>query len=129
MIKQSLFLVLTVVTFAHAASKDESHWNNVEIVIRGDYYRAASAAYADYSKLLMRRAQKSAAAVATDDRNLAAYLSNIEHFNIQVGLGHGRYQVWILPRTSDDFPVIFGSDALYVIDANSFEVLERHYGK
>jgi predicted S18 family serine protease len=128
-IKKILCLLLITATLAPAAPKDGSDWNNVEIVIRGDYYRAASAAFADYSKLLMKRAKKSASGDGPGDQKLTEYLSSIDHFNFQVGLGHGRYQVWILARASEDFPVIFGGDAFYVIDAKEFKIVEKHYGK
>jgi len=130
MIKQTLFVLLMTATtsFAQAAPKDDVNWINVEVVIRGDYFRAAQVAYEDYSKKLLKRAQE-AAADGTGDKKLPEYLSHIESFNIQVGAGHGRYNVWILARASEDFPVIFGGDALYVIDAKDFKVLEKHYGK
>jgi hypothetical protein len=78
---------------------------------------------------LAKRLHESTAPDGTGDKKLTEYLSSIEHFNIQVGFGHGRYNVWILARASEDFPVIFGGDALYVIDAKDFKVLEKHYGK
>lgn len=131
MIKQTLFVLLmtAATSFAQAAPKDDVNWINVEVVIRGDYFRAAQVAYEDYSKKLLKRAREAAAPDGTGDKKLSEYLSHIEHFNIQVGAGHGRYNVWILARASEDFPVIFGGDALYVIDANDFKVLEKHYGK
>jgi len=130
MIKQTLFFLLMAATtsFALSAPKDDINWVNVEVVIRGDYFRAAQAAYEDYSKKLLKRAQE-AAQDGTSDKKLSEYLSHIENFNIQVGAGHGRYTVWVLARASEDFPVIFGGDALYVIDARDFKILEKHYGK
>lgn len=131
MIKQTLLFLLMAATtsFAQAAPRDDVNWINVEVVIRGDYFRAAQVAYEDYSKKLLKRAQEAAAPDGTGDKKLPEYLSHIEHFNIQVGAGHGRYNVWILARASEDFPVIFGGDALYVIDAKDFKILEKHYGK
>jgi hypothetical protein len=130
MIKRTLFAMLMAATsIAQATPKDDINWINVEVVIRGDYFRAALVAYDDYSKKLAKRLHESTAPDGTDDKKLTEYLSSIEHFNIQVGFGHGRYNVWILARVSEDFPVIFGGDALYVIDAKDFKVLEKHYGK
>jgi hypothetical protein len=130
MIKRALFVILMAASsFAQAAPKDDIEWINVEVVIRGDYFRAASVAYGDYTKRLTKRVQELTAADGKGDKKLIEYLSSIEHFNIQVGFGHGRYNVWILARASEDFPVIFGGDALYVIDAKDFKVLEKHYGK
>jgi hypothetical protein len=128
-IKRVIFLMLLTATFAHSASKDEVDWTNVEVVIRGDYFRAASVAYADYSKRLADRVRKSTAADSKGDQKLAEYLSTIEHFNIQVGYGNDRYRVWILARASKDFPVIFGGDAVYFIDDKNFTILEKRFGK
>jgi hypothetical protein len=47
--------------------------------------------------------------------------SPLEDFNIQVGFGHGRYTVWMIARASQEFPVVFGGDASYVIDAKEFK--------
>lgn len=127
-----IFLLIVAVSFAQsvpAAPRDDVNWINVEIVIRGEYFRAAQVAYEDYSKKLLKRAQEAAAPDGTGDKKVSEYLSHIENFNIQIGAGHGRYNVWILARASEDFPVIFGGDSLYVIDAKDFKILEKHYGK
>lgn len=125
-------LLVVAVSFAQsvpAAPRDDVNWINVEVVIRGEYFRAAQVAYEDYSKKLLKRAQEAGAPDGTGDKKLSEYLSHIENFNIQIGAGHGRYNVWVLARASEVFPVIFGGDALYVIDAKDFKILEKHYGK
>lgn len=131
MMKQTLLamMLISAATFAQAAPRDDINWVNVEVVIRGDYFRAAQAAYEDYSKQLRERVKKLAAPGGTGDAELTGYLSRIEDFNIQVGFGHGRYTVWMVPRASQDFPVIFGGDARYVIDAKEFKILEKHFGR
>jgi hypothetical protein len=131
MIKQTVLLLLMAATIscAQAAPRDDVNWINLEVVIRGDYFRAVQVAYEDYSIKLLKRAKDAAAPDGTGDKKLAEYLSHIEHFNIQVGAGHGRYNVWILARASEEFPVIFGGDALYIIDDRDFKVIEKHYGK
>jgi hypothetical protein len=131
MIKQT-FLAMTLMVaaeFAHAAPRDDINWMNVEVVIRGDYFRAAMVAYEDYSQKLRKRLKEVANPASTGNKELTGYLSRIEDFNIQVGFGHGRYNVWMLPRTSEEVPGVFGGDALYVIDAKEFKILEKHYGK
>jgi hypothetical protein len=131
MIKQTLLAMtlMAVATFSQAAPREDINWVNVEVVIRGDYFRAALVAYDDYSKKLRERVKRVATPGGTGDVELTGYLSRIEDFNIQVGFGYGRYNVWMLPRASEDFPAVFGGDALYVIDAKEFKILEKHYGK
>jgi hypothetical protein len=131
MIKQAMFaMCLMVVTgLAHADPRVDINWMNVEVVIRGDYFHAATVAYEDFSHKLRERVKKTAAPDGTGNRELTGYLSRIENFNIQVGFGHGRYNVWMIPRASEDFPGGFGGDALYVIDAKEFKILERHFGR
>jgi hypothetical protein len=113
---------------AEATPTHDINWTNVEVVIKGDYFHAALVAYDDYKKKLLKRAQKTDPSNGTGDK-LIEYLSNIDHFNFQVGFGHDRYEVSIAARASEEFPVIFGGDALYVIDGNDFKIVEKHYGK
>ena len=130
MIRRILLVTMMATgSLAQAAPQHDINWINAEIVIRGDYFRAALVGYDDYKKKLLKRAQEAAAPDGTGDKKLATYLSDIEHFNIRVGFGHGQYEVSIAARASEEFPVIFGGDAIYIIDANDFKVLEKHYGK
>jgi hypothetical protein len=126
-----LFVValLAAVSGASAAPRDDINWVNVEVVIRGDYFRAAMVAYDDFAKKLRERVRKAGTPGATGDVELTAYLSRIENFNIQVGFGHGRYTVWIAARASQEFPVVFGGDASYIVDGKEFTILEKKYGK
>ena len=114
---------------AHAAEPESIDWRNTEVVIRGDYYRAASVAYADFSDLLTKRARDVAAPDYKGDKTLVEYLSHIENFNIEVGFGNGRYHVRIAPRTSTQVPVIFGGGAYYIIEPKEFKVVDRQYSK
>jgi hypothetical protein len=131
MIKQILLAIsLMVATVsAHADPRVDINWMNVEVVIKGDYFRAAMVAYEDFSQKLRQRVKETAAPGSTGNKELTGYLSRIENFNIQVGFGHGRYNVWMIPRASEDFPEGFGGDALYVIDAKGFKILEKHFGR
>lgn len=131
MIKQTL-LAMTLLAYAASAYADprsDINWMNVEVVIKGDYFRAAMVAYEDFSQKLRQRVKETAAPGGMGNKELTGYLSRIESFNIQVGFGHGRYNVWMIPRASEDFPGGFGGDALYVIDAKEFKILEKHFGR
>jgi hypothetical protein len=124
-----LCVLLLAATVAHAAGPEVIDWSNPEVVIRGDYFRAASVAYADYSQHLAKRARDASAPDYKGDRELVEYLSRIEHFNIEVGFGNGSYHIRIAPRTSEQFRGIFGGGAFYLIDAKEFKIREREYSK
>jgi hypothetical protein len=130
MVRRSLLLLSLVVApaFSHSDTGpgDRPEWQNEEIVIRGDYFHAALVAYEDFSKRLRERSTPPNGA---GDPKFDNYLSNIDNFNLKVATGGTRYVVWINPRGSRDFPVIFGGNALYILDSSTFKVVEKHYGK
>jgi hypothetical protein len=130
MAKRALLLLSIIFTPAFAQSDagpgDRAEWQNEEIVIRGDYFHAAMVAYEDFKRL---RARQSTPANGAGDPKFADYMSNINNFNLKVAAGGTRYIVWINPRGSREFPVIFGGDALYILDSSTFKVVEKHYGK
>lgn len=121
-----VFFLLLVTTPA-VAETSPIPWPNLEYVIRGDYLRAGVIAYSDFSELLKKAQQPTEA--PDEGGDLVNYMSRIENYNIEISLGSGRYIIWIHPRLSKEFPAIFGGDAKYVIDAASFQVLEKQYGK
>lgn len=129
MIQRAALVMLMTVAMAHSAQKDQIAWHNVDVVIRGDYFRASTVAYNDFAKRLAVAAKETATSAVDSNSELQEYLVSIEHYNIQVGFGRNQYLVWMLPRTSDEFPAIFGGDALYIIDAKEFKILEKHFGK
>ncbi|MGH8604337.1 MAG: hypothetical protein ACREXR_16635 [Gammaproteobacteria bacterium] len=57
------------------------------------------------------------------------YMSRNGNYNIELSVGNGRYYVHIYPRLSETFPGIFGGDAEYVVDAKTFTLVEKRYGK
>jgi hypothetical protein len=127
MIQRTLVFLLWFATTAAYAAPPEPSWMNTEIIIRGDYFRAALVAYEDFSKKLRGEAQDANTPGYKGDKGLSDYLSHIENYNIQVGWGPGRYQVWISPRASKEMFGIFGGGAMYVIDAKDFKLLQRQY--
>jgi hypothetical protein len=96
------------------AQERDIPWYNMEVAIRGDYFRAATIAYEDFSKRLAER---------------GGYLATINNYNIQVGVGPESYVVWISPRSSQEVPGLFGGGAFYTIDARTFTVREKEYSK
>jgi hypothetical protein len=45
------------------------------------------------------------------NKEFSDYMSRIENYNFKVAAGPARLVVWISPRMSDDYPVIFGGAA------------------
>jgi hypothetical protein len=115
-----MLLIVSGAAYSASAPKD-ADWLNEEIVLRGDYFRAAAVAYEDFSKLLGQR--------GLGDNEYERYMSKIENYNFKVATGRTRYVVWISPRASADFPVIFGGGATYILDASTFTIIEKHYSK
>jgi len=115
----ALAVTLITATFAHAR---DPGWLNDELVVRGDYFRAMMVAYDDFSKQL-------AESTKGPNKEFSDHMSRIENYNFKVAAGPARYVVWITPRMSDDYPVIFGGQGTYILDAQTFKVLEKHFSK
>jgi hypothetical protein len=62
--------LMAATTFAQAAPRDDINRVNVEVVIRGDYFRAALVAYDDCSKILRKRIHQLAAPGDRGDKEL-----------------------------------------------------------
>jgi hypothetical protein len=116
-----LAVALITATFVHAGAPDPS-WLNDELVVRGDYFRAMTVAYDDFSKQLTESTKG-------PNKEFSDHMSRIENYNFKVAAGPARYVVWISPRMSDDYPVIFGGQGTYILDAQTFKVLEKHFPK
>ena len=107
-----LFLATRV---AQAGIDPRVDWINDELIVRGDLFRAAQVAYEDFAEKLRRNAREASdPKAAPSTKELAQYLSTIDHYTIKVAAGPTRYIVWIAPRANRDFTVIFGGDATYV---------------
>jgi hypothetical protein len=115
-----MLLMISGVAYSASAPKD-ADWLNEEIVLRGDYFRAAAVAYEDFSKLLAQR--------GLGDSEYGRYMSKIDNYNFKVATGRTRYVVWISPRVSAEYPDIFGGSATYILDASTFKIIEKHYSK
>lgn len=116
-----LAVTLAVGSFAHAGTPAPG-WINEELVVRGEYFRAMMVAYEDFSKHI-------AESSASPNKKFVDHMSRIENYNFKVAAGPQRYVVWISPRMSDDYPAIFGGEGSYILDAQTFKVLEKHFSK
>lgn len=111
------FICFTLVFVPILANAEYSiPWQNIELVIRGDYFRASVIAYADFSQYLNKQKK---------DSNMM----QIDNYNIEISVGDSRYYIWFHPRLSKKFPGGFGGDASYEIDSKTFEILEKQFGK
>jgi hypothetical protein len=120
----AFFVLMMTGVGAHSAGPKDAEWLNEEVVIRGDYFRAALVAYEDFSKKLLNEQHPNGKA-----EDFTEYMSKIENYNLKVADGRTRYVVWISPRASGDFPVIFGGSANYILDARTFKIIEKNYSK
>jgi len=112
-----------------SAQQEAIDWQNKELIIKGDYLHAILIAEKDFSARIANRASNPERQKTKADHKLAEYLSKIDNYNIEIGMGNNRYLVWITPRLTKEFPVIFGGDALYIIDADTFQLIEKQLGK
>lgn len=125
----ALFVWFSFSTSVFSAQGHDIDWNNKELVIKGEYLHAVLVAEKDFSVRIASRASKLKNNATNTDNKLAEYLSKIDNYNIEIGFGNNRYLVWITPRLSDEFPIIFGADALYTIDSKTFQIIDKQYGK
>lgn len=121
-----IFFVFLISLNVFSMQQENIDWNNKELIIKGEYLHAVLIAEKDFSA---RMAEKSSLKGVKTDARLAEYLSNIDNYNIEIGSGKGRFLIWFIPRLTTDFPVIFGSDALYTIDSKTFQMLDKQFGK
>lgn len=130
MSKYIIFFAISLISsWVSATERSDIAWHNKEIVVRGDYLRAAIVAERDFSARLIDKKNRSIKADEGADQDLNKYLSQIENYNIEIGFGKGKYFIWIAPRLSEHFPAIFGGDALYTVDDKTFQLLDKQYGK
>jgi hypothetical protein len=131
MLKRALLMLLAI--SPGMVSANDTEWINAEVIIRGDYFHAATVAYQDYRSKLFERLTFSGPTPPTPDQTkFSEYLLKIENYNIEVsdgGRGGSHYVVRIYPRLSQDHPVVFGGDGIYILDASTFKIIEKHYGK
>lgn len=117
---------LGIFVLSTASMAYEVPWRNLEIVIRGDYLRACTVAYRDFFE------QFKGIEEVREHKNASKFekhLDQIKNYNIEFSVGQEKYYIWIHPRLSAQVPGIFGGDASYVIDAKTFQIIEKQYGK
>ena len=97
MLKRALSMLLAI--SPGMVSANDTEWINAEVIIRGDYFHAATVAYQDYRSKLFERLTFSGPTPPTPDQTkFSEYLLKIENYNIEVSDGGSRYVVRIYPR-------------------------------
>jgi hypothetical protein len=98
------------------------------ILLRGDYFNAVMAAYKDFADELAKNAA-AAKSADTPNKQLADWLSKIEHFDIQVEQTKESFIVEFGPTVRGNFLPVLGGGARYVIDRNTFTITSRIFSK
>ena len=130
LIKLLLLLFFIILINGFKANADEKlDWHNKDLIIKGEYLKVLMVIEKDFISRINNVREKLSKNEKNNNNKLADYLSKIENYNIEIAVGNGKYTVWVTPRTSREFPVIFGGDAIYTIDSTSFNLLESQYGK
>jgi len=97
------------------------------IILRGDYFKAVTAAYDDFEQILQkRRAAAESATTAPADRDRLVRLSSIENYDIRVRDTRSSYIVTFGVTFRGEAPLMtMGAGMRYVVDRNSFAINEK----
>ena len=100
---------------------------NQPIVLRGDYYKAVTTAYQDFTKTLEENKRIAESNATTEYlRKVHMHLSNIENYDINVSQTESSYIVSFGVTFRDGNPfLVMGGGVRYVIDRNTFSIKER----
>lgn len=100
-------------------------WSNLETVLKGEYLRAISVAYNDFSKEVNPVAAKNTEKKSGID-SFPAYSLKIENYDIYIREGNEGYVIIFQLRSSDKFQIILGNvgTTRYIIDRKAFELLK-----
>ena len=98
------------------------------IILRGDYLKAILSAYSYFGSELSKN-ERAAAAPDTPNKELAAWLSKIEDYDIHVSQTRDAIVVDFTPTVRGNFMPVLGGGAHYEIDKTSFEIRSRVFSK
>jgi hypothetical protein len=94
------------------------------IVLRGDYFRAVQAAYADFVRELdAKRAFSNTQ--SPDTAELIRWLSRIENYDIHVERTRTSYEVEFDVTLRNNAPMVFGGGARYLVDTTTFAITQK----
>lgn len=123
------FVIVIQSNFSYGEANNNIDWYNKELIINGQYVRVLLVVEKEFISHITEKAIEMKKKGIKYDVESSAYLSKIENYNIEIGVGKDKYAVWLSPRLSEEFPGFFGGDAFYVIDSKTFKILDTQYGK
>jgi hypothetical protein len=124
-----LIFFITLGLLSQTEANENIDWYNKDLVIKGEYLQALMVVEKDFLYRLNKKIKSIKNKEKNNNEKLTEYLSKMENYNIEIGSGNSKYIIWITPRLTSEFPVIFGGDAVYIIDSKTFKLLETQYGK
>ncbi|WP_019866856.1 hypothetical protein [Methylovulum miyakonense] len=123
------FIIVFQSNFSYGESNNSIDWYNKELIINGQYVRVLLVVEKEFISHITEKANEIKKKGIKYDVESSTYLSKIENYNIEIGVGKGKFAVWISPRLSEEFPGFFGGDAFYAVDSKTFKILDTQYGK
>jgi hypothetical protein len=94
------------------------------VLIRGDYFKAITVAFEDFSKRLARDESKSKA-LSGEEATRFAWLSHIENYDVNVEQTESMFLVYFSPTVRGEAPIILGGVVKYQIDRKTFQVATK----
>lgn len=107
-----------------AAQKEYLKKLDGPIVLRGDYFKAISVAYQDFSKRLAANEAKSKIHDG-DAATTLQWLSHIENYDIDIEQTDAAFIVYFSATVRGDAPMILGGIVKYEIDRKTFGITEK----
>ncbi|HWX35835.1 MAG TPA: hypothetical protein VNZ53_51515 [Steroidobacteraceae bacterium] len=94
------------------------------VLLRGDYFKAITIAYEDFSKRLARNESKSKIVNGAETTRFQ-WLSHIQNYDIHIEQTDTMFLVYFSPTVRGDPPIILGGVAKYEIDRKTFQVAAK----
>jgi hypothetical protein len=118
---------------AHGAELSEAQKEYLKkldrpVLLRGDYFKAITIAYKDFSKRLERDEFKSKI-LDGEEATSFQWLSRIENYDIHIEQTDTQFIVYFSPTVRGDAPIIMGGVIEYEIDCKTFQFTSKSTGK
>jgi hypothetical protein len=124
-----LFISATSPRFAHGAeltATQQAYLKKLDqpVVLRGDYFKAITVAYKDFSN---RLAADGARSTIEDGQRATTlqWLSHIENYDIDVEQTDAAFVVYFSSTVRGDAPIILGGTVKYEIDRKTFKITTK----
>jgi hypothetical protein len=107
-----------------AAQKEYLKKLDGPVLLRGDYFKAITIAFEDFSKRLARDESKSKV-LNGEEATRFEWLSHIENYDVNVEQTDSMFLVYFSPTVRGDAPIILGGVVKYEIDRKTFQVATK----